>query len=94
MVWGERLYDLATDRARRPDYQGSHVVISSGVNLAALNVREAKIAEQDILHQSQLRKTLDPVERETLEAEFHRDRERLVSERDAKIERVRRGEPR
>ena len=35
-----------------------------------------------------------PVERETLEAEFHRDRERLVSERDAKVERIRRGEPR
>jgi hypothetical protein len=53
---------------------------------------EARLAEREILHHSSLRKTEDPAERETLEEEYRRDRERLGSERDRKIEKIRRGE--
>jgi hypothetical protein len=53
------------------------------------NFYEAKIAEQDVLHQSTLRRTLDPAEVDALQQEFRRERERLTTERDAKIARVR-----
>jgi len=56
------------------------------------NFYEAKIAEVEVLHQGRLRATFDPAERAAREEEYRRDRERLSSERDAKIEKVRRGE--
>ncbi len=56
------------------------------------NFYEAKIAETELLHQSRLRSLFDPAERTTREEEYHRDRERLTTERDSKIEKVRRGE--
>jgi hypothetical protein len=57
----------------------------------ARNFYDAKIAEQEVLHQSKMRAAFDPAVRETLETEYRRDRERLVSERDHKIEKIRRG---
>ena len=47
------------------------------------------IAEQEVLHQSSTRKTLDPEALATLDTQYRRDRERLISERDRKIEKVR-----
>ena len=55
------------------------------------NFYEAKLAEQQVLHQSALGKILEPEPREVLEQEYRRDRERLTSERDRKIEKIRRG---
>jgi hypothetical protein len=57
----------------------------------ARNFYDAKIAEREVLHQSQMRASIDPAARETLAVEYRRDRERLVSERDNKIEKLRRG---
>jgi hypothetical protein len=57
----------------------------------ARNFYDAKIAEQEVLHQSKMRATFDPSVRETLAEEYRRDRERLVSERDHKIEKIRQG---
>jgi hypothetical protein len=57
----------------------------------ARNLCEAKIAEREVLYHSKLRRVFDPAERETLEQEYRRDRERFTSERDAKIEKIRRG---
>ena len=54
------------------------------------NFYEAKLAEAEVLHQSTLRATWDPAQRDTLEQEYRRDRERLTSERDSKIEKIRR----
>ena len=51
----------------------------------------AKLAEAEVLHQAKLRSTADPAQREALEQEYRRDRERLTSDRDAKIEKIRRG---
>ncbi len=56
------------------------------------NFYEAKLAEQDVLYQSKLRRLTDPAERDALQQDFRRDRERLASARDAKIEKLRRGE--
>jgi hypothetical protein len=52
---------------------------------------EAKLAEREILHKSTLRKAegAEPEALEALEAEYRRDRERLVSERDRKIDEAR-----
>lgn len=53
---------------------------------------EAKLAEREILHQSSLRRAgPEPEAAEQLEQEYRRDRERLVAERDRKIEQVRAG---
>jgi hypothetical protein len=57
----------------------------------ARNFCEAKLAEREVLHHSKLRRVMDPAERDALDQEYRRDRERLVSEREAKIEKIRRG---
>lgn len=55
---------------------------------------DSKIAEQDILQQSAKNRMLsaDPAEVDEVGRQFRRERERLASERDAKIERIRRGD--
>ena len=52
---------------------------------------DAKIAEQEILQGSTLKTVFDPAEREEIERQFRRERERLASERDAKVEKIRSG---
>jgi hypothetical protein len=54
-------------------------------------VYEAKLAEREILYQSARRKAADLEELDRLETEYRRDRERIASERDRKIEEVRAG---
>jgi hypothetical protein len=54
-------------------------------------VYEAKLAEREILHQSERRKAADPEALEHLEEEYRRDRERLAAERDRKIDEARAG---
>jgi hypothetical protein len=54
-------------------------------------VYEARLAEREILYQSARRKARDPEELERLEEEYRRDRERIASERDGKIEAARAG---
>ena len=53
------------------------------------NFYQAKLAELEVLHQGKLRTVLDPEERAARESEYRRDRERLTTERDAKIEKAR-----
>ena len=55
---------------------------------------DSKIAEQDILRQSAMKPLLgaDPAALDEMDRRFRRERERLVSERDAKVEKIRRGE--
>src|ERR1700704_3562553 len=55
----------------------------------ARNFCEAKLAEQEVLHQSRMRHSVDPALRQSMEQEYRRDRERLTSERDGKIEKIR-----
>ena len=55
---------------------------------------DSKIAEQDILQQSAMNHRLaaDPAELEDVGRQFRRERERLASERDAKVEKIRQGD--
>ena len=54
----------------------------------------SKIAEQDILKQSAMKSLFgaDPAALEEVDRRFRRERERLVSERDAKVEKIRQGQ--
>ena len=54
-------------------------------------VYEARLAEREILYQSARRKAGDLEELDRLEEEYRRDRERLASERDRKMDEVRAG---
>ncbi|PYQ16843.1 MAG: hypothetical protein DMF80_03100 [Acidobacteria bacterium] len=89
-------YELAMERLRKKDRE-------EGVEERALTpaqrdaiaearrVAEAKLAEREILHSSKMRGVLEPEARDALEEEYRRDRERIVSERDRKIDEFRRG---
>jgi hypothetical protein len=90
-------YELAMERLRKKDAE-------SGVTAAPLTeaqkqslaeVRrfyEAKLAQEDVLHQSKMREIFDADAREQLADQFRREREHLNAERDAKLEKIRRGE--
>ena len=54
-------------------------------------VYEARLAEREILHQSSRRTATDLEALDKLEEEYRRDRERIVSERDRKIDEARKG---
>ena len=54
-------------------------------------VYEARLAEREILYQSARRKAQDLETLDKLEEEYRRDRERIVSERDRKIDEARAG---
>lgn len=55
----------------------------------ARNLCDARLAEREILYHSKLMTTFDPAERATLEDEYRRDRERYITDRDAKLRRIR-----
>ena len=55
----------------------------------ARNFYDAKVAELEVLHQSKVNATFDPAERETLDQQYRREREHLVTERDNKVARLR-----
>jgi len=88
-------YELAMERLRKSDEEAGierrPVTDAQKVAIAEIrNFYEAKIAEVEVLHQGRLRSIMDPAERATREEEYRRDRDRLSSERDAKIEKARR----
>jgi hypothetical protein len=89
-------YELAMERLRKKDQEEGVEArtVTDAQKTAIAEVRnfyEAKLAEAEVLHQSQMRALFDPAARETLDQEYRRDRERLTSERDSKIEKIRRG---
>lgn len=89
--------ELAMERLRRKDADAGVETrpLTDAQKAAIAEIRsfyQAKIAQEEVLQQSKLRSTFDPAERETIESNLRRERERLTSERDAKIEKVRRGE--
>ena len=89
-------YELAMERLKKKDADAGVEAVSltheqKAAIAEARNFYDSKIAEQEVLHQSKLRSTFDPTEREQLQLEYRRDRERLTSDRDTKIEKLRRG---
>jgi hypothetical protein len=89
-------YELAMERLRKKDAeQGVTTRRLSDEEKAAIaevrNLYEARLAQEDVLYQSKIRTIVDPAEHEETERRFRRERERLTTERDAKIEKIRAG---
>ena len=90
-------YELAMERLRRKDSaEGVEERPLTAEQKAAIaearQVYEARIAEREILHQAALRKAASYEEVERLNQELRRDRDRLASDRDEKMARIRRGD--
>ena len=90
-------FELAMERLRKSDQEAGveRQPVTEAQKKAIAEIRnfyESKLAELEVLHQGQLRSVFDPGERAVREQGYRRDRERLSSERDSKIEKARRSE--
>src|SRR5262249_25565585 len=89
-------YELALERLKKKDreegVQPRTVTDAQRQKIQELRqIYEARLAEREILYQSARRKAADLEALEALEREYRSDRERMASERDRKIEEVRKG---
>ncbi|MDR1990518.1 MAG: hypothetical protein LBQ09_09855 [Acidobacteriaceae bacterium] len=87
-------YELAMERLRKQDAeQGIERTPLTEAQKAAIaeirNFYHAKLAELELLHHGTRATTADPAEFASLEQDYRRDRERLMGERDRKIEKIR-----
>ena len=87
-------YELAMERFKKSDTEaGVERQAPTEAQKAAIaeirSVYQAKLAELDILHAGHMRQTIDPDEQATIADAHRRERERLTSQRDAKIEKAR-----
>lgn len=87
-------YELAMARLRQKDRDaGIEERLLTGEQRAEIadirRVYDARLAEREILHQSEIRRAETPEALEALEENYRRDRDRLTSERDAKVDKVR-----
>lgn len=85
--------DLLMERLAKEDAEGGAVQTLTDAQRAAItDIRsqfEAKVAELEIMSQGKLATMWDPEARELILGELRREKERLASERDAKIAKVR-----
>ena len=90
-------YELAMARLRKKDQEEGVVdrPVTEEQRAAiaeARRVAEARLAEREIMHSSQLARARgDAAAMEAVEQEYRRDRERITSERDRKLEEIRKG---
>jgi hypothetical protein len=87
-------YELAMERLRKKDrdegVEEQPLTAEQRTAIAeARQVAEARLAEREILYQAAMRRVADPDAAATLEDEYRRDRERIGSDRDEKIARIR-----
>ncbi len=88
-------YELAMERLRKKDAEAGvqDLPLTEEQRRAIAEIKtvyEARLAEREILYQSSLRKARDPEALRTLEEEYLRDRERINSERERKLDEARR----
>jgi hypothetical protein len=89
-------FELAMERLRKKDQEAGveERRLTEEQRAAIADVKkvyEARLAEREILHRSKLAATPDPEARAALDDDYRRDRERIVSERDRKLDEARRG---
>jgi hypothetical protein len=88
-------YELAMERLRKKDAEAGveqqHLTDEQRGEIAEVrSLYEARLAEREILHASQRSKAAaDAAALEVLEEEYRRDRDRLLRERESKIEKIR-----
>ena len=90
-------YELAMERLRKKDQEAGveerRLTDEERATIADVKqVYEARLAEREILHRSKLAQTEDPEARAAVQDDYRRDRERIVSERDRKLEKARKGD--
>jgi len=88
-------YEIILERLKKKDHDDGveeHPLTAEQRDRIAevRRVYEARLAEREILHQSSRRKAQDLETLERLEQEYRRDRERITSERDRKLDEARR----
>ena len=86
--------ELAMERLKKKDAEAGVVehTLTEAQKAAiaeARSVHEARVAEVQILHRSKVLTAVDPQEIEKIEQEYRRDLERLASDRDSKIKKIR-----
>jgi hypothetical protein len=86
--------ELAMERLRKRDEETGVTTrpLTDAQKAEIAEVRslyDSKIAEQQILQESALKRVFEPAEREEIERRFRREKERLGSERDNRIEKIR-----
>ena len=87
-------YELAMERLKKKDeeagIEAKPLTDEQKARIAEIrNFYEAKLAEVQVMHHSKIISVYDPAERETLEKEYRRERERLGDERDRKVAKAR-----
>ena len=87
-------YELAMERLKKSDeaagIETRPLTDDQKAEIAEVrSVYKAKIAQEEVMHESRLRATFDPAERDTLHQRLRREREHLTSEQDAKIDKIR-----
>jgi hypothetical protein len=87
-------YELAMERLKKRDAEAGierkPVTDAQKATIAEIrNFYEAKLAEAQVLYESNRRKATDLTALEAIEQDYRRERERLTSERDHKIEKAR-----
>jgi hypothetical protein len=90
-------YEIAMERLRQKDAESGvdQQPRTAEQKSAIAEVRSlyyAKIAQVEVLHRAAVAGILDEAGRARLDEEYQRDRARLQSERDARVEKIRRGE--
>lgn len=93
-------FELAMERLRKKDAEEGVTVqpLTDEQKAKIVDVRslyDSKLAEQDILQQSAMKNLVgaDPAEIDEISRRFRRERERLSSERDRKLDEIRRDRP-
>jgi len=87
-------YEIAMERLRQKDREEGveehPLTEEQRAEIAeARSQYEARVAEREILHRDAMLRVQDPAEYETLEQQYRRDRERLASDRDSRIRKIR-----
>ena len=90
-------FELAMERLRKLDAESGVTTrpLTDAQKAEIAEIRslyDSKIAEQQILQESALKRVFDPGEREEIDRQYRREKERLASERENRIEKIRRSE--
>ena len=90
-------FELAMEKLKRRDEAaGVQAVDLSAAQVAAIadarRIYGARVAECSIMHQSAMAAAADAKARDEIQANHRRDLARFVTDRDRRIERIRRGE--
>lgn len=88
--------ELAMERLRQKDAEaGVTAVALTDEQRAAIaevrNAAQAKLAHAEVMHQSDRRKAADAESLAVMDEGYRRDRERIISDREARIDKIRQG---